>query len=115
MAYGSLNNLLLSGSNGAPVPVVGMGATILGWTDRYAATIVEVSKTKHRVGVKRDKVKRLDNNGMSDSQRWLCVPDPNSPVEYFSRRKDGGYAAVGSRSACRLRIGERNHYYDFSF
>jgi hypothetical protein len=114
MAYGSLNNLLLAGS-ASQAPAVGMGATILGWTDRYAATIVEVSKTKHRVGVKRDKVKRLDSNGQSESQRWLCVPDPNNPVEYFSRRKDGSYAAVGSRSACRLRIGERNHYYDFSF
>lgn len=115
MAFGSLNNLLLSGSNGAPVPVVGMGATILGWSDRYACTIVEVSKNKRVVGIKRDKVKRLDNNGQSDSQRWLCVPDAGNPVEYFSLRKGGGYAAVGSKSGARLRIGERNHYYDFSF
>lgn len=42
MQYGSLNNLMLTGTKGQPTPEVGMGATQLGWTDRHAYTIVEV-------------------------------------------------------------------------
>jgi primosomal protein N' len=44
----SLTNHLQSRATiGQPEPTVGMGATLLGWTDRYAGTIVEVLPQKN--------------------------------------------------------------------
>lgn len=59
---GSLTNYLLSGTNGQPKPVVGMGATILSWTDRHPATIVEVSKDYKVIAIQRDNFARIDES-----------------------------------------------------
>lgn len=45
MKYGSLINLLSDAGKQTIKPEVGMGITILSWTDRDAATIIEVSKS----------------------------------------------------------------------
>ena len=65
-------------------PVVGMGATIHIRNDRYAVTIIEVSKTLRKVRVQRDDV------------RWegdtpVCTPDPKGETETYTLRKDGQY------------------------
>ena len=106
---GSVINHVLSGSVGAPEPQVGMGATILMWTDRHAATIVKVTKTQ--VHVQRDLAKRTDKNGMSESQTYTYEPDPTAYVEIFRKTK-AGYRATGGGSA--LRIGDRQEYHDFT-
>ena len=69
MSYetGSLVNHLM-GRTAAPTPTIGMGATILGYTDRHAATIVDVSKTGKVVWIRQDKATRIDSNGMSEAQ-----------------------------------------------
>lgn len=106
----SLTNHLMSGTNGAPTPEVGMGATILMWTDRHAATIVKV--TPSQIHVKRDKAVRADNNGMSEMQQYNYEADPTADVEIFRKTKNGYRKADGGHS---LRIGDRSEYHDYSF
>jgi len=112
---GSLTNYLLSGTKGQPTPEVGMGATLLGWTDRHAYTIVEVAA--RRIGAQRDNAIRIDDNGMSESQDYRYEPQPTARVEHFTLRKNGAWVKEGEsmRGGARLRIGDRREYYDFSF
>jgi hypothetical protein len=113
---GSVNNWLLSGTNGAPVPEVGMGATILMWSDRYPATIVAVGPDAKWVDIQEDSAVRIDSNGMSDCQAYRFEACPGAPVRRFTLRKDGGYILAGeSMRGLRLRIGDRSAYHDFSF
>lgn len=106
----SLTNAMLSGSIGAPEPVVGMGATILGWTDRHAATIVKVTPTQ--IHVQQDIAKRADKNGMSECQEYTYERDETAPIEVFRKTKRGYRKAGGGSS---LRIGDRQEYHDYSF
>lgn len=106
-------------------PVVGMGATILHWTDREAATVVEVGPGW--VVVRIDIATRIDNNGMSDAQRYSYTADPEGGSYLFKRAKDGTWRAARRSDAGRivflepkgggnrLMIGVRDHYHDFSF
>jgi hypothetical protein len=107
---GSVVNHLLSDTQGEPEAVVGMGATILMWTDRHAATIVKVTRTQ--VHVRRDKATRTDKNGMSESQEYTYEADPTATVEIFRKTKRGWRATGGGKG---LRIGDRREYHDFSF
>ena len=111
---GSLMNHLYSGSR-MESPVVGMGCTRLCWTDRHAATIVEVSKTGKRVGIVEDIATRSDAGGMSDCQSYEYSPGTGSPT-YYTLRKNGAWVREGdSMKGERLAIGLRNTYHDFSF
>lgn len=111
---GSLVNLLMSGSKDS-TPTVGMGATILQWTDRTACTIVEVSK--NRIVVQEDNAIRTDKNGMSDSQDYRYEPNPNGSKTAFTLRKNGAWVREGEamKGGQRVSIGVRDHYYDYSF
>lgn len=109
---GSLVNLVLSASKDE-TPVVGMGATILCWTDRHAATIVSVSPK--RIGIVQDEAIRTDKNGMSDSQTYDYKPG-NGPVSYYTLRKNGAWVREGeSLKGQRIAIGYRDEHYDYSF
>lgn len=111
---GSLMNHIISGSK-MEAPTVGMGCTRLCWTDRHAATIVEVSKSGKRVGIVEDIATRTDNLGMSDCQSYEYSPGNGSPT-YYTRRKNGAWVREGdSMRGERLAIGHRNTYHDFSF
>jgi hypothetical protein len=114
---------------GQPEPEVGMGATILCWTDRHAATIVEVfaSGRDLYIVVQEDNCTRKDKNGMSESQEWDCSPDPRMMKHTFRRgwnEQDGRWQKVWfNKKTTRwnkvegegLLIGQRKHYHDFSF
>ena len=122
--FGSINNLLLSGTNGEPEPVVGMGATILMYSDRHAASIIRVEKFKsgpHKgeprsIFVQEDAFVRTDANGMSESQSYAFSADPKGRVSEFSVRYGGDRKRwVEKDGTNRLRIGEREKYHDFSF
>ena len=111
---GSLMNHIISGCRMA-APEVGMGGAILGWTDRRACTITEVSKSGKRVGIVEDIATRVDKNGMSDSQEYSFERGSGSPT-FFTLRKNGAWVRQGeSIRGQRLAIGQRDHYYDFSF
>jgi hypothetical protein len=119
---GSLVNHLMSGTT-RPAPGVGMGATILMWTDRKAATVVAVDDGGRRVTVQEDDVRRTDTNGMSESQAYECTPNPNGRRVTFKLGKRG-WREVRFEDATRrwrlagghgLALGVRAHYHDFSF
>lgn len=109
---GSLVSHVMSGSEPAR-PEVGMGATILRWSDRHAATIVGVSKSGKTVQVQRDHAKRIDKLGMTDSgQQYEFSRNPDAPIYAYRLGKRGWRGKGGSPG---LLIGHRDEYYDFSF
>lgn len=63
---GSFMNHLMSGNKS--LPEVGKGATILLYSDRHAYQVMKVEGK--RVWIKRCVAKRVDNNGMSESQDY---------------------------------------------
>lgn len=103
----------LMGNAKQPTPVVGMGATVLMWTDRHAGTVGWVSASGHKLVVQEDKATRVDTNGMSDSQSYSFEPDPDGRTFVFTRRRDGKYREKGGRTG--LLLGHREKFHDFSF
>lgn len=96
----------------ALAPTVGMGATILHYSDRTPATVVEV-RTPNLIVIQRDTCRRADNHGMSEIQRWLIASDPKGKKHVVSRRKDGTWRIRNDGTPVHL--GDRERYYDFSF
>lgn len=124
---GSLvNHLFARGVKGQPTPEVGMGATLLSYTDRHAATIcsVETIRGTLYISVQEDNAVRTDSNGMSESQEYTYTPNPDGYVKTFRLGKKGMWEAVyknpetGRWNVSQvggLRIGSRETYHDFSF
>jgi len=123
---GSMTNHLLSRAVvGQPEPVEGMGATVLCYSDRHAATITHVSRAHKTtvVYVRQDKATRTDKNGMSESQSWAFEPNPQGALYTFRQSKNGQWEEVRVNEKTGrfnkiegngLRIGERAEYYDFT-
>lgn len=109
----SFTNYLFSGSK-MPQPKVGMGATILMFTDRHACTIVAV--TPKSVTIQRDTATRTDKNGMSESQAWTYAFNPVAKREVYTLRKNGAWCRAGEKlTGTRIVIGVRDEYYDPHF
>lgn len=96
------------------VPVLGMGATILGWTDRYPATVIAISKSGRVITVQDDIYTRIDSNGMSECQDYTYTANPNGCTKTYSLRKNGRWVQKGTKD-CYLSLGNRRRYYDYSF
>lgn len=113
---GSLINHVMSRSQDS-APVVGIGCTVLMWTDRYAGTVVEVTNNGKRLGMQEDKAIRIDANGMSDDQDYRYEPQTGRTVEFYTLRKNGAWVREGEKmtGGRRLSVGERSEYHDFSF
>lgn len=125
----SVTNWLMSGTKGQPKPEVGMGATILAYTDRYAGTIIDVKEINGGwdIVIQEDKAKRTDSNGMSEMQTYEYSPDPKAPTynyRFESAKPEKGWRPTYTKANGRvcfiqggngLRIGERRKYNDFSF
>lgn len=109
--YGSLTNRLMENVK-PPVPEVGMGATIVMYSDRHAATVVEVVGPK-KIIVQEDTSTRTDKNGMSENQDYNYSPNPAAPRRTFTLRKDGRWHE--SKAGTIIRLGERDSYHDFGF
>lgn len=109
---GSVTNWMMSGTKGQPTPEVGMGITILHWTDRSAGTITRVSPSGKRFWYRPDTAIRVDSNGMSESQEYRYEPNPDATEREVRLNSKGEWKEVkGSRVA----LGYRCAYYDFSF
>lgn len=106
---GSLTNHLYSRLGGCLAPEVGMGATILQWTDRQAGTIVKL--TPHQIHVQHDAVTRVGPIKMSEAQQYTYAPNPTAPIDVFRRTKRGWKNSAGNH----LLIGTRDQYHDYSF
>jgi hypothetical protein len=96
---------------------VGAPATIQGWSDRHAATVIAISKSGKQISVREDRAIRLDSNGLSESQEYRFEPNPNGRERRFSKRADGRFVEVGqpARSGSRCYVGYRDEYRDPSF
>lgn len=96
-------------------PEVGMGATIVMYTDLYPATIVEV--THSSVTIQEDVATRADKNGQSESQDYTYAANPGARREVFSLRGTGRYVKRGqpTNGGTHLVIGIREQYVDPSF
>ena len=117
---GSLTNRLME--RAAPiVPAVGMGATVIMYTDRHACTVVQVAYSATGqpkwVAVQHDRATRSDTNGMSDSQSYTYAPDPAGLMEIFTLRKSGKYVRKGDSmgNGTVLVLGVRDSHHDYSF
>ena len=75
---------------------VGDGATYMVGSDRYAGTIVEVSKTGHRVVWQFDRATLVSSTHFNECQEWAFERDPDARTVVFTRRKDGRYAEAGA-------------------
>lgn len=110
--YGSLQNLMAKDTY-PKVPEIGMGATIILWTDRNPATIIAVHPNGRKCTIQEDKATRTDTNGLSDAQSWSFDPDPNGRIYEVSLRKDGRWKIINGQTV--VLIGSRDKYYDPSF
>jgi hypothetical protein len=109
-ATGSLVNHVQS-SFQQPEPVVGMGCTILGWTDRVAGTVIQVGKGW--INVQEDRFELVEGNYFSESQHYRFSPNPHGYVQTFRRKKDGSWR-IG-RDGKGLLLGKREKYRDPHF
>ncbi|MBK6942477.1 MAG: hypothetical protein IPH13_20060 [Planctomycetes bacterium] len=109
--YGSATNRILENVQ-SPTPTVGMGATVCAWSDRYAATVIEV-RSPSRVVIQYDTAIRTDDNGMSESQSYRYEPNPKGMTKIVTRRRDGAWRI--EKEGTGVRFGKREAYHDYSF
>ncbi|WBF05186.1 hypothetical protein [Burkholderia phage CSP3] len=132
-----VNHLQSRAVVGQPEPVVGMGVTLLAWTDRDAGTIQRVFKVGKStlIEVTRDDAELISGSTMSEDQEWKFTPNPEGS-RYVFRMADSGmweeviqavtYDDDGNRKVSTrwskrrgggygLRIGERDKYRDPCF
>jgi len=95
-------------------PPVGELATYGIGSDQYPYTVIEVSKSGHRVTLQARKSRRVDSNGYSENQRWITVEDPNGETMVVTRRGDGSYAPKGKKCGY-ITFGDAGSYLDPSF
>lgn len=124
MSKGFINHLSQTRPQ-TTIPVVGDGATVTAWSDRYAGTVV--SFDGKYCSVQCDKATRIDKNGMSDAQEYAYEADPTGYIYTFRQDANGVWRAVYKNENGRmvysgkrgdgygLMIGVRDRYYDFSF
>jgi hypothetical protein len=120
-----INNIMSRSVIGEPTPEIGMGATMLSWTDRNPATIVSVfnkGKTLY-IGVKEDHAKRTDSNGFSESQSYEFSFDHQAMIQYYRKTAKGTWESAWInpetgrfvKGCGSVTIGQRGKYWDPSF
>lgn len=132
-----INHLQSLAVIGQPEPEVGQGATILSWTDRYAATVVNVftvGKSLY-VQVTHDESKVVDGSQQDGSAEYEYTSRPDGHRVTFVRESNGTWTEVyrkeigydeakderilsnrwSKTKGKGLRIGEREEYRDPSF
>ncbi len=117
--YGSLNNRLDENKyfNGTENNLkVGTLATEYYWSDRKPYEVVKVINQKH-IFIRELDAKRIDNNGMSDSQHYEYSSNENNK-EIELKFTYGHWRIIRKdKSSIRINIsfGCAEKYYDYSF
>ena len=100
---------------------VGDGATLLYYSDRKPATIIDIKDDGKIIVVQEDNAIRTDNNGMSDCQSYEFERNPKGTIHEFKRTRanknmytDNGKSKYGEYGVY-LGLGYRDKYYDYSF
>lgn len=95
------------------VPEVGAPCTIVYFSDYRAATVVEVSEDKKKVGVK------FNDHICKDwyAGNYEILPELYGPVQYFTHRKNGRWIMEGQpvRDGVALALHYQRHYIDPHF
>ncbi len=104
------------GITGMPDPEIGMGATVLHFSDREAHTVVKINSAKSIV-IQADKWERTDNNGMSEEQDYEFSRNPEGSTRVVIKRKNGWWIPKGypMNDSPRVLLGKRERYHDFTF
>lgn len=87
VAGGFINQMM---GNNQTLPEIGKGMTELMYSDRYAYEVLEVAPDCSWCIVDRYNAKRIDNNGMSESQDYEYKELEGSPRKLTWRNKKGG-------------------------
>lgn len=112
--FGSLQNKLMAESK-QPDTEVGMGITLLRWSDRHAYKIIEVSEINKAITIQRYKAVRKDKLGMSDQQNYEFSELTDQKKELVRKGDQWYEKTVQGLSKISLLIGVASEYYDYSF
>lgn len=101
-------------------PEVHMGAYRPVGSDRYAYTIVHVSKSGREISVRPCRALRIDSNeAQSESQEHVFAEDETAEIERYTLRRSGRWVLKGKpdkpRQGTRLYIGKRCSHRDPHF
>lgn len=96
------------------VPEIGMGATIVMWSDRHAGTIVKITESLKTIWIQKDKATRIDDNGASDNQAYSYGKDIEGIVLKATLRKNGTYKTIGE-SGNQIALDSRSEFFDYAF
>lgn len=94
------------------VPEVGLGCTIIYWSDRRAATVTRVISPK-KIEVTHNEVKCLDYY----SGEYEVLPELQERTAVFTKRKNGMWFMEGHKTndGVSLALNYQTHYIDPSF
>lgn len=124
-----VNHLYSRATIGQPAPKVGMGATVLLWSDRNAATITKTTELCGKnwlweIEVIVDVAKVVSGSEHDGSSTYEFSPGDGQPHLFrFSRKTQrwvGGHISqktgkFNGGNGLGIRIGQREHYRDPSF
>lgn len=113
--YGNLTNRVAEMCK-QPKPVVGMGVTEMMWSDRYPFEVIEVIDDRH-ILVRELDAKRIDSNGMSESQKYEYISnEENNVIKLFLTKQGKWREQTGRKLGCNtFVVGYAEKYYDYSF
>jgi len=98
------------------IPEVGMGVTYGYGSDRYPATIIEISKNGKQITIQDDTAVPGENFDYYGNQNYSITQNPNGSTRTYTFRKRGIWVQKGSARAIGfLTIGSRDKYSDPSF
>lgn len=106
------------------VPTKGMGATLLTWSDRHAATVIDYDKRQGRITIQLDHALRTDKNGNSPDQEYEYHPNAKGITYNFKMDPQGKWRqCLQNISTGRwvmsgdlgLIVGDRSQYHDYSY
>ena len=132
------NDTMQRATKGQPEPTIGMGATLLSYSDRHAATITAVNSLSYNrwdclIRVQQDVARMVSGSGHDGSAVYEFTRNPEAKVLMFARRVGTGRwdsvrlaeykhrsGATSSRFVSAdvgrgLAIGFRSEYYDPHF
>tara|TARA_R100001244_G_scaffold125877_1_gene96118 strand:+ start:160 stop:690 length:531 start_codon:yes stop_codon:yes gene_type:complete len=92
---GSFVNWMMS--NNKTLPVIGKGATELMWSDRIPYQVTWVSDDKSECIIQPINAKRIDKNGMSESQDYDYSEIQDYKINLVWRNKKGGCWCIKSK------------------
>jgi hypothetical protein len=118
------SNIMHAAVNGAPAPTVGMGVTILMWTDRRVGTIVEVVSDSEVIFTEDDTVADKTKDCPMGHQNWINTPKPDGFRQTAKKGKDGKWyiphrtptGRMSVNKSCQpVAVGFKHYYHDWSF